>query len=177
MAQSPRPLHELIGQVFREHRRQEHLTLATLQLHWAELVGPGFAGRTWPTRLQQGQLWITAPDSSWAYQLQFLKQELLAAIRTGLPAFPVRDLRFKVGTLPAPAAPAQGAISDGSKPTSAPPPAAEGAAAAAPPEYASGAPGIAPELQRAADTIADPTLRAAFLRALDKQARRKEGKG
>ncbi len=198
MAQPPRPLHELLGQVFREHRRQEHLTLATLQQHWAELVGPGFAERTWPTRLQQGLLWITAPDSSWAYQLQFLKQELLAAIRTGLPAFPVSDLRFKVGTLSAPARDPQGAPSapvatppgasgGGSAPGAAAPPsaavpaavlpAAEQAAAPAVPGRADDAPRIVPELLRAADTIADPALRAAFLRALDKQARRQEGKG
>lgn len=197
MAQSPRPLHELLGQVFREHRRQDHLTLATLQQHWAELVGPGFAGRTWPSRLQQGLLWITAPDSSWAYQLQFLKQELLGAIRTGLPAFPVSDLRFKVGTLPASAAPTEGTTRSDSDSTAAPqataappedpasvgrgpngpaPSAAEQAAAEAP-AHGSDAVPIAPELLRAADTIADPTLRAAFLRALDKQARRQEGKG
>ena len=233
MAQSPRPLHELLGRVFREHRREEHLTLATLQQHWAELVGPGFAGRTWPARLQQGTLWIAAPDSSWAYQLQFLKQELLAAIRTGLPAFPVRELRFKVGALPASQASAQDAArSDGDSPAAsspdgppgaprgrrsltsltaqrtaglprtAPPaaspvadsaaaPAAAPAAVPAKPageradetadETGAAAPGdaarIAPELLRAAGTIADPTLRAAFLRALDKQARRQEDKG
>ena len=157
MPHSPRPLQDLVGQVFREHRRQEHVTLATLQQRWAELVGPGLAERTWPTRLQQGRLWIAAPDSSWAYQLQFLKQEILGSLRAGLPAFALTDLRFKVGPLPTP-------------PTPAPAAPASSATEDAPETHAN------PALARAAETIADPALRGAFLRALTKQARRTDEK-
>jgi hypothetical protein len=151
MASTPRSLHDLAGGLFREHRRQDHLALAELQQRWASLVGPGLAGRTWPTRLQGGLLWVAAPDSSWAYQLQFLKQELLGGLRAGLENCPVTDLRFKVGPLPT-AAESSGAASP---------------AQPAPPSEPT------PELARAAEAIADPALRGAFLRAMSKQARRK----
>ena len=165
MAYTPRPLHDLAGAVFREHRREDHVTLASLQRQWAALVGPGLAERTWPSRLQRGLLWITAPDSSWAYQLQFLKQELLGSLRAGVPNCPVTDLRFKVGALPVPqATPPQ--------PGAAPSPGAEPAPNGEPP-----APAIAPELARAAASIADPALRSAFLRAMAKQAQHRLPKG
>ena len=154
MAYSPRPLQDIVGSVFREHQREEHVTLAVLQKRWADLVGPGLAQRTWPTRLQKGLLWVAAPDSSWAYQLQFLKQELLGGLRAGLPNCPVTELRFKVGTLPE----KQPEIESGS-------------AALVPTEHSA----PSPELSRAAETITDPTLRNAFVRAMQKQAARKSG--
>jgi Dna[CI] antecedent, DciA len=195
MAQAPRFLHDLMGQVFREHRRTEHVTLVTLQEHWPSLVGPGLADRTWPSRLQHGVLWITAPDSSWAYQLQFLKHELLNGIRAGLPAFQLTDLRFKVGEIPsneiAPAAnptlPAEPKLRPTVAPqqiaksfarltneqsvmpiAEAPAPTRSDIASARSPESTP----ATPELARAAESIADPTLRSAFLRALSKQAQR-----
>jgi hypothetical protein len=156
MAYTPRPLQDIVGAVFREHQREEHITLTTLQQRWAGLVGPGLAERTWPSRLQKGLLWVTAPDSSWAYQLQFLKEELLGSLRAGLPHCPITELRFKVGTIPkAEAAPA--------------PPGSFGTPVRPP----SPAPMASPELARAAESISDPALRAAFVRALSKQAQRK----
>ena len=154
MAYTPRPLQDLVGFVFREHKREEHVTLAALQKRWVELVGPGLAERTWPARLQRGLLWITAPDSSWAYQLQFLKQELLGGLRAGFLDCPVTELRFKVGTLPS---------KDSIETT---------------PNVEPGLEGLKPtlELSRAADTITDPSLRSAFLRAMAKQAHRKREK-
>lgn len=168
MAKSTRSLQDLVGQVFREHRRTDHVALVALQKHWAELVGSGLAERSWPTRLQQGVLWITAPDSSWAYQLQFLKQDFLGGIRTGMPDVSVSDVRFKVGALPAKA----------SAPAGAPPAPAAGRAPVSPPAarsephpeaQPSGPAGL---LDRAAAAIGDATLRDAFHRAMTKQARR-----
>ena len=66
------------------------------------------------------------------------------------------DLRFKVGTVPAPPPPA-----------TAPGPGAEAA-----PE-----PGSVPGLAQAASSIADPALRSAFLRAMSKLMARRLGKG
>jgi hypothetical protein len=165
MAAPPRTLHDIAGGVFREHKRHDHLTLAALQKQWATLVGPGLAGKTWPTRLQGGLLWVAAPDSSWAYQLQFLKQELLGGLRAGLENCPVTDLRFKVG--PMPAEPADADSAAGANPSRERTSPGERSSSREP------APPPAPELARAADAIADPTLRGAFLRTLSKQARRK----
>jgi hypothetical protein len=189
MAYTPRPLQDLVGAVFREHRREEHLTLAALQNRWAALVGPGLAERTWPARLQRGLLWVTAPDSSWAYQLQFLKAELLGSLRTGMPNCPVTDLRFKVGALPASVAaaahagpPAAPPRSDAPPPhreplsSGEPPPHREPPQPPAPPEDEPRAADIAPELARAAAAIADPALRSAFVRAMAKQARHRNEK-
>ncbi|MFI5399756.1 MAG: DciA family protein [SAR324 cluster bacterium] len=150
MAYSPRPLQDLARSVFREHRREDHVALVSLQRQWAALVGPGLAERSWPARLQRGLLWVTAPDSSWAYQLQFLKRELLGSLQAGLPGCPVTDLRFKVGTIPAPPLPA----------------ATPNVEPAPEPEAVSG-------LARAASSISDPALRSAFVRAMSKQMARR----
>jgi hypothetical protein len=193
MAKQPRPVHELVGQVFREHQRQEHLTLVTLQRNWATLVGPGLAERTWPARLQQGLLWIAAPDSSWAYQLQFLKAELLAGIQLGLPGAGVNELRFKVGLIPAPldagdAAPG----ADGTRQVTPAPTrnlvmgssregethGSESSEQAVPAPHAAFSVDEppSPDLAHAAESIADPILRKAFLHAMGKQARRQTEK-
>jgi len=153
MAYTPRPFQDLAKSVFREHRREDHVALVSLQRQWAALVGAGLAERTWPSRLQRGLLWVTAPDSSWAYQLQFLKRELLGSLQSSMQDCPVRDLRFKVGTIPA-----------------LPLPAAATAAAPAPePEAVS-------EVVQAASAISDPALRSAFVRAMSKQRARRLGK-
>jgi hypothetical protein len=179
---APRSLLDLAGQVFREHRRQDHLTLTELQQRWPTLVGPGLAEHTWPTRLQKETLWIAAPDSSWAYQLQFLKQEILGHLRANFPASLVTELRFKVGAVPPPApgdpnAPQAASIEIPPVARRPGPPAAQGSVPVQPVPLTVPDPGTIPdplpppELLRAAETITDPVLRAAFLRTLAKQAR------
>jgi hypothetical protein len=146
-------LQELVKPIFLERKQEAHLTLTAVRSRWGEIVGPELARKTWPLRVQRGVLWVGAPDASWAYQFQFLRSELLQCLVTVLGPSDIRELRFKEAELPAAAAEAPGD------------PAAPTALEEAP---------VDPELAHAAERIADPVLRALFVRSLSKQRRRRE---
>jgi len=145
----PEDLRDLVGELFRTRKKQPHLVVTLLRQHWAGIVGAEMARKTWPKRLAGETLWIAATDSGWAYQLQFMKGELLDSLAAFLERPLVTDLRFRVEPLP----------------EAEPPP---GATAAAPDEAAAD-PGVA----RAAGSIADVRLRESFVRALSRQTHRR----
>ena len=147
----PRTLQEVAGELWRERKRAPHLTVARLRAHWAAIVGADLARKTSPLRLQGGTLWIAAVDSSWAYQLQFLSGELLQSVRVFLDASDIADLRFRAAPLPSCESPRR-----------------ETPPACVPLDSLP----VSPALELAASAIADPALRAAFVRAVAKQTAR-----
>jgi hypothetical protein len=178
-SKEPDSVQSLALDLFRERKKLPHLALSALQTHWGDVVGAGLAARTRPLRLARGVLWVAAPDASWAYQLQFMKTDLLRSVRAYLGSDAVADLRFKEAPSVDAAAP---------EPSSAPPP----GLAAGPAGGPTPAPGLAPApspappgawpvpapvaepLARAARSIQDEGLRAAFVRTLAKQRRSQE---
>ncbi|MCZ6533609.1 MAG: DUF721 domain-containing protein [SAR324 cluster bacterium] len=94
--------HDLIVQLFRERHRQPSLTVTLLRQHWSDIHGAELARKTYPTRLTGGLLWISTVDAGWAYQLQFMKREMLESIQVFMGAPTVKELRFKQGEVPAP---------------------------------------------------------------------------
>jgi len=90
---------DLLQGIFRKQRRQPSLALQRLRQNWPGIVGEALGRVTWPARLARGVLWVTALDSGWAFNLQFVKADLLNAVRTFLDG-EVTDLRYKVGELP-----------------------------------------------------------------------------
>ncbi len=110
---------ELIAQLFRERRRQPHLTVTLLRQHWAEVLGAELAGKTWPTRLAGHLLWINTVDAGWAYQLQFMKRDLLESIQLFMGAPTVTELRFRQGEIPPPAT-AEQSVAQKARPSSRP---------------------------------------------------------
>ena len=144
---SPRNFGELTGDLFRTRRKQPHLTVTLLRKHWAGILGAELASKTHPARIAGNTLWINALDSSWAYQLQFLKEEILPAVQVFLSSAAISDLRFKAGAVPEPARKAEN--------TPAPPNLEDAAETPGP-----------------SDKIADPFLRKNFARWLARQKRR-----
>ncbi len=144
----PVSFQDLVTPLFQEHRKEAHLTLTAVRTRWAEIVGPELARKTFPLRVQRGVLWVGAPDSSWAYQFQFMRSELLHCLESVLGASDIREVRFKAAERPA------------SSPE------------AAPDEPATPEAGTTPvdeRLARSAQSIPDPALRALFVRSLAKQ--------
>ncbi|MBI4081836.1 MAG: DUF721 domain-containing protein [Candidatus Lambdaproteobacteria bacterium] len=149
----PQELHELVQALFREQQKQPHLTLNLLRQHWSAIVGETLGATTRPLRLEKGVLWVGARDASWAYQLQFMKADLLASVATFLEGQLVRDMRFR-------AVPAEE--------TAAAPPVWPAPAARPPaPEPPAAPAGVV----RAAQAIGDPRLRERFVRALSRRPR------
>ena len=148
----PRNLGDLAGDLFRTRQKQPHLTVTLLRKHWAGIVGAELASKTHPARIAKNTLWINALDSSWAYQLQFLKEEILPAVQVFLSSAAISDLRFKAGAVPKFPEKAEGATAPAAAPTPAPEP--------------------PPETSGLSEKIADPSLRNTFARWLARQKRR-----
>ena len=92
----PEPLKRLVEGLFRERRRGPVLTVSRLRENWADIVGDDLAQKTRPVRLRRGTLWLAAPDSSWAFNLLFVKEEILDSVHTFLQTDEIGDLRFVV---------------------------------------------------------------------------------
>ncbi|MGE5246868.1 MAG: DUF721 domain-containing protein [Verrucomicrobiota bacterium] len=89
--------------------------LVSLHKSWPDIAGPILAARAAPLRFRNGVLTIAVRNHSWAQELQLCKPALLAKITAATgPGSPVTDLRFVVGSGPAPeeaaAAPPDGGL-------------------------------------------------------------------
>ena len=90
---------------------------------WTGIVGEEIGVATRAERLRDGILFVATRSSVWAYELTFMKEEIIRLLneRIGRPL--VRDIRFKVGTVTAPASPA--VVVRESSPAELPPPPVE----------------------------------------------------
>jgi hypothetical protein len=108
---------------------------------WREAVGARIAEHARPVWLQGGTLVLRVASSVWAHELSFLAEEVLARLRRlGVDA---RTIRFRVGSVPAPAHAPERRI-----------------ARRVPTGTA-----IPPELSRVLERVDDPPLRVAIARA------------
>jgi hypothetical protein len=96
------------------------LALAELTAVWPKAVGEAVARQAWPLRMgRDGTLHVATSSSTWAFELDRLSseiQERLTALAAG--SAPTK-LRFRVGPIPEPGAPA----GEASKLSEKPPPA------------------------------------------------------
>lgn len=88
---------ELIRSMFQERHKQPHLTVSLLRQHWGDILGDSLARKTYPARMAGHILWINALDASWAYQLQFMKHELLESVQVFMGSEDITELRFRQG--------------------------------------------------------------------------------
>lgn len=65
---------------------------------WAKLTGPAIARRSEPRTLRDGVLTVQVETSTWAQELSFLQDSLLAKLKQA--GYPVRALRFRIGPMP-----------------------------------------------------------------------------
>lgn len=66
---------------------------------WRSAVGESLACYSRPGRLYDGKLQVTVSNSTIVQELTFQKDRILAALAEQKPGTPIRDLRFRVGSL------------------------------------------------------------------------------
>ncbi len=67
---------------------------------WREIAGEDIARHSAPARIADETLFVATASSGWSHELSFLSEKILAAVRARFPHTAVRQLRFRVGTLP-----------------------------------------------------------------------------
>ncbi len=156
-----RDFKEVVSEIFREKQKQPSLTLSVLRQNWRGILGEDLAEKTHPARITRNTLWINTLDSSWAFQLQFLKEEILQSVQAFLESPAITDLRFKPGDVPQkhPETVPEEAPEEAQEPGSAPAPGSPPARAAEEPPVTG--------------AISDSSLRNSFHRWLSGQKRRR----
>ncbi len=95
-----RALGDLVPSVY-PAREPEALRAARAFAWWDRIVPPRVADNARPVRLVRGVLTVHVATSAWASELEFLRANLLESVQEKAPRARVRDLRFRVGPLPA----------------------------------------------------------------------------
>ena len=79
------------------------LPLAAITTAWPDAVGAAVAQQAWPLRLaRDGTLHVATTSSTWAFELDRLSADILAALAARLAADAPAKLRFAVGPVPEP---------------------------------------------------------------------------
>jgi hypothetical protein len=82
--------------------------LAEITSVWPRAVGDTVARQAWPLRMSRdGTLHVATASSTWAFELDRLAPEVAARLVTFLGDAAPSKLRFRVGPLPEPGAPAE----------------------------------------------------------------------
>jgi len=122
----PRQLSEILGELFTVRGYGRLLARQELEDAWNAAVGEPYCRQTRLGDVRHRVLNVTVAHSTLLEELAaFRKPSLLAALRTGAPATPIDDIRFRVGevTGSAPPRPIAGsdppatAVGDGGGPT------------------------------------------------------------
>jgi len=126
---------------------RDAIPLTALTAAWPEVVGDAVARNAWPLRIaRDGTLHVATASATWAQELGFLSDEILARLRARLGADAPTKVKCAVGPVPA----AGRAHEDVPEPLP--------AAADMPPEVRS-------EAAAVASAISDPELREVVARA------------
>jgi hypothetical protein len=131
--------------------RAPELLEARAIVAWGDVAGPRVAARTRGEALRNGVFTVRVDGAAWLHELTYLKADLLARLNGHLGGRPVRELRFRPGSVP-------------------PPPARE--APKPEPELPPLDPAVAARIRAETAAIADPALREAVLALRLKLARR-----
>ncbi|MFW5876776.1 MAG: DciA family protein [Myxococcota bacterium] len=86
--------------VRRVYPAPEQLPAVRLFRWWYRAVPERVARRARPVRLRKGELLVHVTSSTWAHELSFLKEDLVQRCQRAAPEARLRDIRFKVGSLP-----------------------------------------------------------------------------
>jgi predicted nucleic acid-binding Zn ribbon protein len=81
----------------------ERLEQCAVFTRWAEIVGHETAVWTIPEVLRDDVLWLVVADAAHAQHLSYDKPHLLQRINRALGQRKIKDLRFRLGNIPAPA--------------------------------------------------------------------------
>lgn len=94
----PLAVEDLVGRVFPAPDQMNEVRIFGW---WAHAVPNRVRDHARPVRLDHGTLIIHVTSPAWAQELSYLSDDLLKRIRSYVPKAKIRDLRFRVGDLPA----------------------------------------------------------------------------
>jgi hypothetical protein len=83
----------LVPQLTSPHRWNEYRVWDV----WEEAVGEALARKAYPTKIQNGKLFVTVSNSAMMQELQFAKAMLRERLNKKLGAVVVRDVMFVIG--------------------------------------------------------------------------------
>ena len=84
------------------------LAVAEITSVWTQAVGETVARQAWPLRLgRDGTLHVATTSATWAFELDRLSPEIEARLSAVAGEAAPRKLRFRVGPVPEPGAPAE----------------------------------------------------------------------
>ncbi|MBM7624297.1 DUF721 domain-containing protein [Sporohalobacter salinus] len=66
---------------------------------WPKVIGDKVKKHTKASYINQGTLFVTVDNSTWAHQLLFLKEDLISRLNQHLDQKMVEDIRFKLGSI------------------------------------------------------------------------------
>ena len=93
------PLGKVLNTVLSSRMRGKEAGLLQVWQHWQAAVGEVIAENARPAAFKGSLLLVHVNSSPWLYQLQFLKEEIIAKVNVALGDDLVADIKFKIGPL------------------------------------------------------------------------------
>ncbi len=87
---------DLVNSLLEKHRVCGGLRESRAVQAWPELVGERVAARSWPAAIKNRVLLVVVADSSWQYQLAYLKTEIVAKVNALAGPDLITDVRFEL---------------------------------------------------------------------------------
>ena len=94
-------LDSLLKDVAHDLKFEDKMEQVMLYRLWNEAVGEQIARNASPVLVRADVLHVNVSSSVWVQQLQFLRDTMLEKINANLSGRKIKDIRFKIGPLPA----------------------------------------------------------------------------
>jgi predicted nucleic acid-binding Zn ribbon protein len=105
----PKPLADILGDLFAARGLARVQALGELEAAWADAVGEPGRRQTRVESLRRGVLSVTVAHPTLLEELaSFQKPHLLASLRRAMGGTPIHDIRFRIGTVDQPDPPSPG---------------------------------------------------------------------
>ena len=95
----PKPVRDVLSQLFAKRGYGQVQTAATCDAAWREAVGQKLAADTRAGNVRRGVLEVLVRNSVSAQELGFLKTKIVKMLGKLIPEQQIRDVRFRVGTI------------------------------------------------------------------------------
>jgi hypothetical protein len=95
----PKPVKDVLSQLFAKRGYGQVQTAATCDAAWREAVGQKLAADTRAGNVRRGVLEVLVRNSSVRHELGFLKPKIVKMLGKLVPEQQIRDVRFSVGTI------------------------------------------------------------------------------
>jgi len=86
----------ILPDLCRERGWQAQVEAYSALLHWAEVVDAETAAHSRPGKITAGVLWVEAESPVWMQELQYRREEILAALNSRLRHARIKEIRFRL---------------------------------------------------------------------------------